>query len=203
MYIGSGDTTALLSGLNTGIHKSLLRRFVSGEVPNYNAKSSPIDALRTGAILEERFFMYLGDKYLSQYKVYDSENDCCKSTLDFASIENDKVVDFIELKTAWLTDFQNINLYRDKSKDEQLAFLAKEYKHNYEQVQFQLMCTGLLKAHLCYLEVQSYKDTENYSRDIKPDEYVIFEIDRDENVIQLIKTQVMPFQFLRDTYVTY
>ena len=107
------------------------------------------------------------------------------------------------MKTAWLTDYQHINLFRDKSKDEQIAFLKKNYKHNYEQVQFQLMCTGLEKANLCYLEVQSYDDTENYHRVIEPDEYLIFEIERDEVVIQTIKLRVILFQYIKDTYVTY
>lgn len=203
MYIGSGDTTALLSGLNTETHRKLLRRFVSDEIPIYNAKSSPINALRTGAILEERFLLHLGDKYLPQYKVTDSVHDCCKATLDFAEVQSNCVVNFIELKTAWLTDYQQINLYRDKSKEEQIAFLKKNYKHNYEQVQFQLMCSGLDKGHLCYLEVQSYNDEENYQRVIQPDEYVIFDIERDEVVIQTIKLRVILFQYIKDTYVTY
>lgn len=67
MYIGSGDTTALLAGLNTETHYKLLRRFVSGVKPYYNARASPIDALRTGAILEERYLLTLPDNYYAQY----------------------------------------------------------------------------------------------------------------------------------------
>ena len=66
MYIGSGDVHALLMGRNTDGHQKLLRRFVSGEKPRYNAKASPIDALRTGAILEERYFITLGENFYSQ-----------------------------------------------------------------------------------------------------------------------------------------
>lgn len=203
MYIGSGETSALLSGINSKTHHKLLQRFVSDEIPVYNAKATRIDAFRAGAILEERFYLHIGDKYLPQYKVIDKDNDCCKATLDFAEVESNVVIDFIELKTAWLTDYQIINMYRDKPKEEYIPFIRKKYKDNYNQVQYQLMCSGLQKANLCYLEVQSYEDEDNYNRVITPDEYVKFEIERDEYVISEIRRRVYPFQVLKNYYKPY
>lgn len=203
MYIGSGDTSALLAGINTKTHKNLLQRFVSDEIPVYNAKSTPIDALRTGAILEERFYIHIGDKYLSQYKIIDTENNCCKATLDFAEVESNIIIDFIELKSVWLTDYQIINMYRNKPKEEYIPFLKKKYKDNYNQVQYQLMCSGLKKGNLCYLEVQSYEDKDNYNRVITPDEYVKFEIERDEYIISEIRFRTFPFQVLKNHYTIY
>ena len=57
MYIGSGDIKSLMSGKSTQAHLSLLRRFVSDVKPFYNAKASPIDACRIGAILEDRYLL--------------------------------------------------------------------------------------------------------------------------------------------------
>ena len=65
-YIGSGETPALLSGLGTKSFAKLLQRFVSDEVPVFNSKASPIDAMRTGAILEERYILILPDDYYPQ-----------------------------------------------------------------------------------------------------------------------------------------
>lgn len=203
MYIGSGDVVALMSGLTTETHRKLLRRFVSDEIPYYNALHSPIAHFRAGAILEDRFFQTLGDEYLPQYKKVCKEYDVCRSTLDFARIEANEVTGFIELKTAYINDFLDINMYRDAPSKEYLPFINKKYKSNYEQVQFQLMCTGLEKGTLCYLEVQTYDDEENYKRDIQPDEYVMFEIKRDKEVINEIKNRVSIFQTIKDYYAKY
>ena len=100
MYIGSGDVAALLAGMDTQTHQKLLQRFVSGEKPYYNAKASPIDALRTGAILEDRYLLTLPDNFFAQYVVVSKEMDVFKSSLDFAKIENGEVVDFDELKSV-------------------------------------------------------------------------------------------------------
>ena len=59
MYIGSGDIHSLMAGKDSKAHISLMQRFVSGIKPFYNAKASPIDALRTGAILEDRYLLFL------------------------------------------------------------------------------------------------------------------------------------------------
>lgn len=200
MYIGSGDVTALLSGIHTKTHQDLLRRFVSDELPNYNAESSPIDALRTGAILEKRFYQSLDDSFIPQKKVISKEYDVCKSTLDFAKIINNEVVDFKELKTCFFTDFLDFQPFKDVDYNTYTAYLKKYYKHNYNQVQFQLMCTGLDKASLCYLEVKCYDDEKNEQRIIEPEEVIEFRIRRDPSVVQLIKERVTPFQYLKNIY---
>lgn len=203
MYIGSGDVLALMSGITTETHRKLLRRFVSDEIPHYNALNSPIDALRTGAILENRYFLSLDDKYLPQYKVVCQEMDACKSTLDFAIVESNKVVDFIELKSVFISDYLDINMYRDCEESEYLPFLKKTYKHYWEQVQYQLFCTRLEQATLRFIEVQSYDDTENKMREITDDEYISFTINRDEDFIEKIKERVHPFQQLKNYYAKF
>ena len=191
MYIGSGDCASLLAGLKTQAHLNLLRRFVSGEVPYYNALASPIDALRTGAILEDRFLLTLTDDYYPQYKVINKEQDVLKSSLDFARIEKGEVVDFIELKSVSFYDFLEIT-------DENFK---KKYKNYYNQVQFQLYCTGLESATLCFLCVYSYDDEENRARVINVEQDTKrFRIERDEKVINKIKERAVIFQQLKDLY---
>ena len=84
MYIGSGDIHALMSGKDTASHLSLLRRFVSGVKPYYNAKASPIDALRTWAILEDRYLLTLPENYFTQFVVVSEEMNVFKCSVDFA-----------------------------------------------------------------------------------------------------------------------
>ena len=74
-YIGSGDVHALMMGKDTKGHLALMQRFVSDVIPYYNAKASPIDALRTGAILEDRYFLTLPDGYFCQYVVRPSAEE--------------------------------------------------------------------------------------------------------------------------------
>lgn len=105
MYIGSGDVAALLMGKNTKTHQALLKRFVSGVIPYYNALASPIDQLRTGAILEERMLLQLPDDYFAQYKIVCQEMDVFKASLDFAKISEGQIVEFIEMKTIWWEEF--------------------------------------------------------------------------------------------------
>ena len=192
MYIGSGDCTSLLAGLKTQAHLNLLRRFVSGEVPYYNALASPIDALRTGAILEDRFLLTLADDYYPQYKVINQEQDVLKSSLDFARIEKGEVADFIELKSVSFYDFLEIT---------DIDYIKKKYKNYYNQVQFQLYCTGLESATLCFLCVYSYDDEENRARVINVEQDTKrFRIERDEKVINKIKERAEIFQKLKDLY---
>ena len=192
MYIGSGDCASLLAGLKTQAHLNLLRRFVSGEVPYYNALASPIDALRTGAILEDRFFFTLTDDYYPQYKVINQEQDVLKSSLDFARIEKGEVADFIELKSVSFYDFLEIT---------DIDYIKKKYKNYYNQVQFQLYCTGLESATLCFLCVYSYDDEENRARVINVEQDTKrFRIERDEKVINKIKERAEIFQKLKDLY---
>lgn len=198
MYIGSGDVTALLSGRGTEAHQKLLRRFVSGEVPYYNALASPIDACRTGAILEERYLLTLPDDYFAQVKVTCPDMDVFRCSLDFARIDKGKVVDFDELKSVSINDFIEINSIEDR--DDLLEYVRKKYKHYYNQVQEQLYCTGLDEANLVFLCVYSYDDEENYSRDIRPNEVLKVRIGRDDEVIRFIKDRGRIFQQIKDCY---
>jgi hypothetical protein len=107
-YIGSGEVSSLLAGLQTQAYKNLWQRFVSDQRPYYNAYNSPIDALRTGKILEERYFITLPDGYYEQYSAICKELNVLKSTIDFAKIDGGNIVDFDELKTCNFDDFLNI-----------------------------------------------------------------------------------------------
>lgn len=200
MYIGSGDVTALLSGIHTKTHQDLLRRFVSDEIPHYNAEASPIDALRTGAILEKRFYLTLDDSYLPQKRVDSNELDVCKSSLDFAKVKNNEVLDFKELKTCFFTDFLDFQPFKDADYDTYVGYIKKYYKNNYNQVQYQLFCSDLQESSLCFLEVKCYDDSTNKERIIEPDEVIEFRIKRDESVISLIRKRIAPFQYLKDFY---
>lgn len=197
-YIGSGDVASLMMGRNTKGFLSLLQRFVSDEVPIYNAKNSPIDALRTGAILEERFYQTLGDDWFYQYYVQSKEMDVFKCSLDFAKIADGEVVDFIELKTLSFDDYiRNIEPIRDDN-EALVEYLKKKHKAYYQQVQEQLYCTELEEAHLCFLSVTSYDDEENYQRNIQPHEYTMVTIERDDTMIDEIRHRGDIFQQLKD-----
>lgn len=189
LYIGSGDCVALLSGKHTQSFKKLLKRFVSDEKPNYNALASPIDALRTGAILEKRYIETLPEDYYSQSKEVCEEHDVLVSTIDFAKYEKGSIVDFDELKSC---NFDDYLLIKD------LDYIKKRYKNNYNQVQFQLLCTGLESANLVFLVVYSYNDDENEERVIQANEYVKFRVHRDEKVIDQIKNRAKFFQTIKD-----
>lgn len=198
MYIGSGDVAALLAGKDTQTHQKLLQRFVSGEKPYYNAKASPIDALRTGAILEERYLLTLPDNFFSQWVVVSNEMDVFKCSLDFAKIEKGEVVDFDELKSIYLSDYLDmVNLNYEAL----LKHIKKKYKNYYNQIQEQLYCTELDECNLVFLSVTSYDDEENYKRDIQPNEYMKVRIYRDEEVIEKIKERGQIFQSIKDSYV--
>ena len=193
MYIGSGDVSALLAGKDTKAHIQLMQRFVSGEKPYYNAYASPIDALRTGAILEDRYIFCLSDNYYSQYKVQSYEMDVFVASLDFAQIECGEVVDFDELKTCSFDDFLTLQA---KGVD----FKKAPYKQYYNQVQEQLYCTGLYTANLVFLVAYDYDDINNLTRDIKDNEYFKVKIKRDDEIISQIKERGKIFQQIKDYY---
>lgn len=199
-YIGSGDIHSLMMGKETAGYLKLLQRFVSNETPYYNAKQSPIDALRTGAILEERFFLTLDDCWQYQYFVQSMEMDVFKATLDFAQLHDGKVVDFIELKTLSFDDYiRQVQPIRE-SNDDMVAYVKKKHKEYYQQVQEQLYCTGLDSAWLVFLCVTTYDDDENYQRDIKDDEYTMVRIERDEETIEAIKQRGEIFQTIKNHF---
>jgi hypothetical protein len=196
MYIGSGDVSSLLAGKDTESFKGLLRRFVSGEKPYYNALASPIDALRTGAILEDRYLEILPEGYYAQYRVISNEMDVFRASLDFARLDGGKVVDFDELKTCSLDDFLKL---RDLG-DHYVDLIRKSYKKYYNQIQEQLYCSGLDEAGLVFLVAYSYVDEENRAREIRENEYVRFGICRDETVISQIKERGRIFQQIKDFF---
>lgn len=199
-YIGSGDVAAMMAGKDTKAYLSLMQRFVSNEIPVRNAKESPIDALRTGAILEDRFLLTLDDCYFSQYFVQSEKMDVFKATLDFAKLDGGEVVDFIELKTVGFNDYLTMI---EPIRDDNAAlvdFLKKKHKNYYNQIQEQLYCTELERAHLCFLSVTSYDDEENYTRIIKPHEYTIVEVERDDAVIDAICERGIIFQRIKDNF---
>lgn len=199
-YIGSGDVSSMMAGKDTKAYLSLMQRFVSNEIPYYNAKESPIDALRTGAILEERFFLTLDDSWFCQYFVQSKEMDVFKATLDFAQINGGEVVDFIELKTVGFNDYITmVEPIRDDNKA-LVEFLKKKHKAYYHQVQEQLYCTNLERAHLCFLSVTSYDDDENYQRIINSHEYTLVEVERDDEVIDAIRERGQIFQTIKNNF---
>lgn len=197
MYIGSGSVYALLSGLHTKTHAGLMQQFVSGVKPHYNAYSSPIDALRTGQILEDRFAEHVGDEYYTQMKVKCDEMDVLIATLDFVKLSNGKVIDFIELKTCAFDEFITFNQMTDA---DLLTYTKKKNKRYYNQIQHQLLCTGLNTCKMTYLVSYTYVDEDNYSRVIKKEDYRTITVSRDEKVISLIKERAYIFQQIRDCY---
>ena len=198
LYIGSGDVHALMMGRTSAGYLRLLQRFVSGIVPHYNALASPIDALRTGAILEERFYQTLPFEWFPQYRVQSDEMDVFRASLDFAKLDEGRVVDFIELKTVNLDEYiENIQPIVDDN-DALLEFLRRKRPSYYNQIQEQMYCAGLDVAHLVFLSVTSYDDAENYARDIKDNEYVMVTVPRDNDTISEIKEKGKLFQIIRD-----
>lgn len=200
MYIGSGDVQALMSGKDTKTHSSLMQRFVSGVKPYYNAKASPIDALRTGAILEDRYLASLPIWFIPQYVIQSKEMDVFKASIDFAEIKEGKLFDFRELKTVYLNDYiDNIQPLKDDN-DKLLEYVKKKHKNYYNQVQEQLYCSGLESCLLVFLCVNSYNDEENYNRVITDDDTTIVRIYRDDKVINNIKQRGSIFQQIKDYY---
>lgn len=199
MYIGSGDTAALLSGRDKKGHLALLCRFVSDTIPYYNALASPIDAFRIGAITEDRFYQTLSDEWYPQVKVVCAEMDCLRATLDFARIDRGHVAEFIECKSVFMTDFIEIEACADLP-DVALKIIKTTYKSYYNQVQQQLLCSGLPSARLVFICVYNYDDEMNRTRDISARDCLEFIIERDEAVIERIKDRATIFQQIKDYY---
>jgi len=201
LTIGSGDISALMAGINTKTFGDLMRKFVDEDKPYYNALASPIDALRTGAILEQNYLKILTDDYFIQYKVTNEEMDVFTSSLDFAKINGGKVVDFDELKTIHFTDYIDmVQPLINKTEEEQKAIIQKTFKKYYNQVQIQLFCSKLDSANLVFLAVDSYDDEENILREIQENEYSKFRIYRDEKVISQIISKGQIFQTIKNYF---
>lgn len=197
MYLGSGDVCRLLSGINTKGHHELLKEFVSGCKPYYNAKSSPLDALRTGAILEERYALTLPDDYYPQYVVTCNNMDVFRASLDFAQINNGKVVDFDEVKCIGFDDFLELQSIDGTNI---IHYIKRKYKQYFNQVQEQLMCAGIRSANLVFVCVYSYDDEVNYHRNIQPNEVLKVRIEEDDEVIGTIMERGQIFQKIKNTY---
>lgn len=198
LVIGSGEISALMADKNTEAFQNLLRKFVAAEKPVYNALASPIDALRTGAILEKRYLETLPDNYMVQYKLTNPEMDVFTSSIDFAKIEGGKIVDFDELKTIYFTDFiEHIEPIRN---GEYLPVIKKKFKKYYNQIQIQLFCSGLDSANLVFIPVYSYDDNENELRMIQDNEVVKFRIHMDEEVISKIREKAELFQTIKNYF---
>lgn len=201
LTIGSGDISALMAGINTKTYGDLMRKFVDDYKPYYNALASPIDALRTGAILEQNYLKILADDYFIQYKVTNEEMDVFTSSLDFAKINGGKIVDFDELKTIHFTDYiELIQPLINKSQEEQQAIISKTFKKYYNQVQIQLFCSKLESANLVFLSVDSYNDEENIIREIKENEYYKFRIHKNDKIINQIKNKAEIFQSIKNHF---
>jgi len=192
MYIGSGDVTFLMAGTKTKTHLSLLTRFCSGEIPYYNAKASPLDACRTGAILEDRFLLTLPENYFPQYYKTSKEMDVFKCSLDFAEIEKGELKSAIELKSMWFEDIVNIQ--------DNIEYVKKKHKKYYNQIQEQLFCSELNEITLIFVPVYTYDDSVNLTRNIDESELIKITIQRDENVIEQIKKRGKIFQQIKDYY---
>lgn len=200
MYIGSGDVYSLMAGKDSKAHIALMQRFVSGIKPHYNAKASPIDALRTGAILEDRYLLFLPMWYIPQFVVQSKEMDVFKASLDFAEIKDGKLHDFTELKTVYLNDYiDNVQPIKGNN-DLLLSYLKKRHKDYYNQVQEQLYCTELESCNLSFLCVNSYDDEENYHRIITEDDFTTVRVPRDERIINAIKARGQIFQQIKNNY---
>lgn len=198
MYLGSGDTTALLSGIETKGYLSLLQRFVSNVKPNYNAKASPIDALRIGSILEDRYIaQFDDDNYYPQVCAVCPDMNVLICHLDIAKMEEGKVIEFIEVKTVGFIDFQDMLLMGD---EELLKHVKRAYKNYYNQVQQQLLCTGLGEASIHFIQVFDYEDDNNYNRIIKPPEVLKCRIMADDDVQTKILDRAMIFQEIKNYF---
>ena len=199
LVIGSGDIAHLLMGKQTKGYQDLIRKFVAEDKPYYNALASPIDALRTGAILEGLYALILPDDYYCQYKCKYEEMDVFVSSIDFAKINNGNIIDFDELKTMFLIDYlEMIEPIKNTDKSVYLPIIKKSFDKYYNQVQCQLMCSGLDEANLVFLSVDTYKDEENYNRNILENDYAKFRIYRDEKVISEIKNRGQIFQDIKN-----
>lgn len=201
LTIGSGDVSALMAGINTKTFGDLMRKFVAEDRPYYNALASPIDALRTGALLEQNYLKLLSDDYFIQYKATNEGMDVFTSSLDFAKINGGKVVDFDEMKTINFSDYINL-IHPMIGLDErvQKSLLLKNFKKNYYQVQIQLFCSKLESANLVFVSVDSYIDEENLFREIQENEYAKFRIYRDENIISQIIQKSQIFQTIKNYF---
>ncbi len=201
LTIGSADAPKLISGKHTKGYADLWRKFLDENPPYYNSFASPIDALRTGAILEVPYFNSLPDDYFVQVKKHHDEFNAMTSSLDFSRLDKGKVIEFEELKTIHISDYIDLIVaMRKMSKDEQQETIRKKFRNNFIQIQFQLSCTGLDSAKLSFLSVESYDDEVNARRVITDDDVTKFDVFRDKEIITLIEERAQMFQQVKDHF---
>lgn len=201
LTIGSGDVGSIMAGIHTKTYQNFLRKFVAEDKPYYNALASPIDALRTGAILEDNYLRYLPESYYPQYKATSKEMDCFTSSIDFAKIEKGEIVDFDELKTMFFVDYiEIIEPLKGEAPDVYLPVIKKKFKKYHQQVQDQMFCADLQSCNLVFLIVNSYDDDENRARIITDSDVSKFRIERDDKAIESIKQRGAFFQSIKDQF---
>lgn len=201
LILGSGDIPKLISGKQTKGYRGLWIKFIDTVPPNYNALASPINAMRTGVILETPYLNYLGDDYYPQVKHQSEAMDVFKVSIDFAKFLGGKMVDFDELKTIFITDFIDIIKPMKKlSQSDQQKIVKAKFRNNYYQIQGQLFATDLEEANIAFLSVENYDDEENAIRIIEDNDVVKFRIKRDKKAIDLIKERGLIFQNVKDNF---
>ena len=195
MYsIGSGDIKMLMTkNKETKTYKSFLAKFFGIEQIKYNALASPIDQLRTGAILEQMYYRTLSIVWGAQEKVQCKELPVLTVSLDFALVENSKVIEFEELKTI---DFFKLMDMQSECID--CNYIKKKHKDYYYQIQSQLLATDLKNATLTFLAVYTYDDIKNKTREVKENELMKIKIPRDEEVIDEVKKALIIFQQIKE-----
>lgn len=199
LSIGSGDVKSIMMGKKTKGYQDFLRAFVSDEIQIYNSYASPIDALRTGKILEDRFTQHI-EGFYQDIKVRSKTFDVMAASLDFGKFEGNKVVDFIELKTMWLSDYLDLVSPLKGDNDALVSWFKKDAKAYYNQVQHQLYVSELEECTVCYLSVQSYDDDFNNQYQITENDYTMFRVKRDQEVIDKILKEVEFFQTIKNNF---
>lgn len=193
MRIGSGHVKDLLQGVETKGFKDLLVKFIKDEPENRNALNSPIQQFRTGAILEEVMYKSMPDSYMAQVRMQSKDYDIMTCTLDFALLDKGKVTYFVEMKTLNFDSF--ISLYSTANK---LDYVRKYYKSYYNQVQEQMLVTGLKSCTIMFVVVLSDDDNENWNRVFNKEDIVNVVIPFDQKVGDKIIERIKFFQQIKD-----
>ncbi len=193
MRIGSGHVKDLLQGVETKGFKDLLVKFIKDERENRNALNSPIQQFRTGAILEEVMYKSMPDSYMAQVRMQSKDYNIMTCTLDFALLDKGKVTYFVEMKTLNFDSF--ISLY---STDNKLDYVRKYYKSYYNQVQEQMLVTGLKSCTIMFVVVLSDDDNENWNRVFNKEDIVNVVIPFDQKVGDKIIERIKFFQQIKD-----
>ncbi|MDL2211861.1 hypothetical protein LJB88_03180 [Erysipelotrichaceae bacterium OttesenSCG-928-M19] len=191
MYtIGSGQTKYLLSkNKESKTYKKFLSQFFGIEKVVYNAYASPIDAARIGQITEDRYYEQMDDGWFTQTKVVNKDMNVLIASLDVSKLVNGKVIDFEEVKSLFFIEFIEL----DEDTD-----IKVKFKNYYNQIQHQLLCSGLNEATLTFICVYDYNDEEAYKRVIEDKDIKKYKISRDEDVFNQIIENAKPFQLMKN-----